>query len=185
MKKMTLFLFVVFIVVSIFFALTLLLYSFIVDSNLNVYIKAFLIAISYFIFVKLTFRIFILGPFVTNSPKYLIYPKSYLYFAIVLCVLLSLYALYSLSYIIYADYEINFVLNTIIVGIILLSIYDLLSPFIIFYKNSIKPRINFSNIEIRYGIYEDQEYLLTRDNISYRRPYKDSIYWESEFEKEK
>ncbi len=184
MKKMILFLIVVFFVLSVFIALALFIYSSIVDSSINIYLKVVLIAISYFIIVKLVFRIFILGPFVTKSPMYLIYPKLYLYFAIVFCVLLSFYAIYSSSYIIYTDYEEYFILNTIIVGFILLSIYDMLSPFIFFYKNSIKPRLNFSNIEIRYGIYEDQEYLLTRNNASYRRPYKDSLYWESEFEKE-
>jgi len=183
LTKMILFIGISFITIGLYFLLSLFLLSLLINSELNVYLKLILVGISYFLIVKVFYRALIMGTFIGFSPKYLTYPKSYFPLAIMFCLSLAFYALTQYSY--FYDNEFSFFsLNTMIIGLFAMTAYDLLSPLIYFYINSIKPRTKLSNLKIRHGIYEDQEFLLKRNDMSYNSPIKDIMYWEMEFEKE-
>ena len=186
MKKITrmiVFIVISFLVIGLYFALTLFLLSLLINSNLNIYLKVILMALSYFILIKVLYPMLISGTFIGALPKNLIYPKFYLPLVILFSIGLILYTVINYSYILNNDYSF-FSIQTLIIGFFVMSAYDLLSSLINLYRNSIKPRIKQSNIEIRYGIYKDMEYLLKRDNFYYQSPYKDGLYWEKEFDSE-
>lgn len=186
MKKITrmiVFIVLSFLVIGLYFALTLFLLSLIINSGLNIYLKVILMALSYFILIKVLYPMLISGTFIGALPKNLMYPKLYLPLIVLFSIGLILYTFINYSYILNNDYNL-FSIQTLIIGFFAMSAYDLLSSLINLYKNSIKPRIKQSNIEIRYGIYKDMEYLLKRDNSAYQSPPKDSIYWYKEFNNE-
>lgn len=183
---MTAFIGISFLTIGIYFILSLYLLSLLIGTEINIYLKVVLVGISYFLLAKLLYRALIFGTFIGLSPKNMTYPKIYLPLAIILCLVLVSYALKQYSYLFNNDFSF-FSLNGLIIAIFMMTVYHLLSPLIYFYINSIKPRIKLSNVEIRHGIYEDQEYLLNKENPLNQfseESMKQRMYWATEFENE-
>ncbi len=182
--RMSIFLIISFLAIGIFYAITLYLLSLVITSELNIVFKLIIMVIGHFVATKFLYPAFIMGPFIGAVPKNLMFPKIYLPIGILFCLGLAFYFLKSYGYLFQEDFSF-FSLNTILTGLFALTAFRILAPIVRFYFNTIHKRRHLSNVEIRCGIFEDQEELERQRTNQFYNPESSEIheYWAKEYAK--
>lgn len=182
--RMAIFLLVSFSIIGIFLIVTLHLLSLLINSEIDMFGKVIIMAVAVFISTKFIYPAFILGYFINAVPKNLMFPKSYLPYAILFCLIMTAYFIESYSYLLKENLSF-FSLRSLLIGFFIMTAYRILSPLIYFYYNTIKTRKDLTNVEIRYCIYEDQENLVRnpKHQIFSIASREIDVYWAKEFEK--